>query len=251
MKACFDQRKFLLRNPNSSIKFHHNFLNHNYVITFTDAWVWSRTPVLSDEHMAIIDAKIAEICLTQDQFVITEQNEGESLILFIGGCGGGGNVPSAPLSVNFFHFHAVWRKLAKKWVRDPPGSATETKHSLLSISFYKEICKRFIFIYFSFPRKTCLFGCLFMESYLLLYHVQFTIIEPRADQRFPIGWRKGRQPHILSKFPETHGMEKIGIWGFPALTPSIYSITGRANAELKPVKYDRDRYSFFTLFYLV
>ena len=69
--------------------FHHNFLNYNYVITFTDAWVWSRTPVLSDEHMAIIDAKIAEICLTQDQFVITEQNEGESLILSSGGTGGG------------------------------------------------------------------------------------------------------------------------------------------------------------------
>ena len=53
--------------------------------------------------MAIIDAKIAEICLTQDQFGITEQNEGESLIRFIGGCGGGeGHVPSAPFSVNFF-----------------------------------------------------------------------------------------------------------------------------------------------------
>ena len=76
MRACFDERKRPLHRQNNSNKFHPNF----QTITFTDAWVWSRTPVLSDEHMALIDAKIAEICLTQDQFVITEQNEGESLI---------------------------------------------------------------------------------------------------------------------------------------------------------------------------
>ena len=93
------------------------------------------------------------------------------------------------LSVNFFHFHAILEQIGQKWVGDPPGSAIEAKLSLLSISFYKEICKRFIFIYFSFPRETCLFGCLFLESNLLLHHVQFTIIEPRADPRFPIGWR--------------------------------------------------------------